>query len=158
MSESDDLDCVAEENSANQVKKSAQKHHTMKSDENMNETCKDVTKLLSKSIGSESSFYRLKRRTDPNFKRRNNIVQKQRETLLMLWLNRKRETLRLINDYSSSKSKKTQMLHIRMHIWVAIGFYKYNMKEERLFSVCLKYEKIGLLPKGYLYPELHLDN
>ena len=43
-------------------------------------------------------------------------------------------------------------------MWTNIGFYKYQFPVEDLRRVVDKQAKIGLIPRGYLYPELHIKS
>ena len=40
-------------------------------------------------------------------------------------------------------------------MWATIGYLKYRFSVEALKKVMLNMGKIGQLPKGYMYPELH---
>ena len=43
-------------------------------------------------------------------------------------------------------------------MWVTIGLYKYGFELEQLRQVSLMHMKIGMLPSGYMYPELNTLN
>ena len=47
------------------------------------------------------------------------------------------------------------MLSIRLNMWATIGYLKYKFSVDALKQVMLNMGKIGQLPKGYMYPELH---
>lgn len=46
-------------------------------------------------------------------------------------------------------------MKLRLTIWATIGHYKYGFPVDDLKKVGYKLGRIGLLPHGYLYPELH---
>ena len=52
--------------------------------------------------------------------------------------------------------KEKKIKQIKQTMWATVGFYKYQFAADDLRSVINRQAKIGLIPRGYLYPELHM--
>jgi len=48
-------------------------------------------------------------------------------------------------------------MELKQTIWATIGFHKYGFTVPELKAVVVQQARIGFVPKGYLYPELHLS-
>ncbi len=47
--------------------------------------------------------------------------------VLMQFMARKRESLKLVEKYSTSKDKKAQLFDLRLKAWIVIGMFKYDL-------------------------------
>ena len=56
------------------------------------------------------------------------------------------------------RDKKVQAqneLALRLRMWGTIGYLKYQFRVDALKQVMTNMKRIGQVPKGYMYPELH---
>ena len=73
---------------------------------------------------------------------------------------KKLKELKTMIDISAklSQNQKTHLKNeyaLKTRMWAIVGRYKYNFKKERLQKVIANMKKINIVPKGYMYPELH---
>ena len=80
-----------------------------------------ITPRLTKFDKKEQIHYLLKNHMMPNVRRMKSQDQAIAENHLMHWLSVMRDKLKLVNENSNSKRKKTQILEFRIKMWIAVG-------------------------------------
>ena len=70
-----------------------------------------------------------------------------------------RTKLKWLQDWSNSKKeiKQQAINNLRYNIWKMIGLRKYGFAKRALEEVIENHRKIATVPRGYFYPELHLQ-
>jgi len=79
------------------------------------------------------------------------------EQLLKQKLKVMRKKLRKIEQSSDAAQQQQETIKLKQRMWIATGLYKYDFAPEALKKVVENQARIGLCPRGYMYPELHLS-
>ena len=79
----------------------------------------------------------------------------KREKALFKELNHQRKILALAKDTMDAKRYEQLEKRLNRKAWMMTGRIKYLFPMEALNSVMERHQKIGTVPKGFYYPELH---
>ena len=80
---------------------------------------------------------------------------RKREKVLFKTLNHQRNILALAKTTMDSKQYEEIEKRLNRKAWTMTGRIKYLFPMENLNAVMKMHEKIGTVPKGFYYPELH---